>query len=84
MVKEQAFPLVVQFVPLHFRPEKTMELRQLEKDNDLPENSILWARWIKPAHRRTVDQTCSHAIFTLSKPETANTILTGGLIICQK
>ena len=42
-VKEQAFPLMVQFVPLHFRLEKTMELRQLEKDNNLPANSILQA-----------------------------------------
>src|SRR6266481_7904698 len=46
--------------------------------------SIMCARWIKLAHRRAPDQTCGHAIFTLSRPEVANTILTSSLIVCQK
>ena len=69
---------------LHFKPERTTELRQLEEDNGLPTNSIMHARWIKLPHRRVADQTCSHAIFTLSEPAAANKILTDGLIVCQK
>ncbi len=83
-VKEQAFPLVVQFVPLHFKPERDTEIGSLEKDNGLPAGSILRAKWIKPAYRRSPDQTCGHLILVASKPETANKILTDGLIICQK
>ena len=49
-VKEQAFPMVVQFIPLFFKPEKEAEVHQVEKDNDLPEGSILRAHWIKPAY----------------------------------
>ena len=83
-VKERAFPIVVQFVPLHFKPDRTPEIRQVEKDNDLPDGSLLRARWIKPAHRRARDQTCGHVILVASTADTANKMLTNGLIVCQK
>ena len=50
----------------------------------LPNNAILWARWIKPAYCRAPDQTCGHILAVMTKPEDANTILTNGLVICQK
>ena len=46
-VQEHAFPLVVQFVPLYFKPDNDSEVRSVEKDNDLPTGSLLCARWIK-------------------------------------
>ena len=49
-VKEWAFPMVVQFVPLFFKPEKEAEICQVKRDNDLPEGSILRAHWIKPEY----------------------------------
>ncbi len=75
---------MVQFVPLHFKLERDTEIGSLEKDNGLPAGSVLRAKWIKPAYRRSPDQTCGHLILVASKPETANKILTDGLIICQK
>ena len=83
-VKERAFSLVVQFVPLHFRLDKDREVRQVEEDNSLPVGVILHVRWIKLPHRRVLDQTCSHAIFVVSKPDTTNKILTHCLIVHQK
>ena len=83
-VKERAFSLVVQFVPLHFRPDRDSDVRQIEEDNGLPSGAVLRARWIKPPHRRALDQTCGHAIFVVSKPEVANKVLTHGLIVLQK
>src|SRR6266481_2113807 len=83
-VKTRTFPLVVQFVPLRFKPGSEVDLRQIEGDNSLPSGSVLRARWIKPEYRRAPDQTCGHAILTVSKPETANLILTSGLLVCQK
>ena len=82
--KEQAFPIVVQFVPLHFKPDKALEIHQVEKDNGLPDGSLLRAHWIKPAHRRARDQTCGHIILVASAADTANKILTNGLVVCQK
>ena len=41
--KEWAFPIVVQFIPLHFKPDKAPEIHQVEKDNGLPDGSLLCA-----------------------------------------
>ena len=84
VIKDRAFPVVVQFMPLHFKMERTTELCQIKKDNALPAGSILHSQWIKLPHRRSADQTCGHAIFTLSEPEATNKVTTNGLIICQK
>ena len=84
LVRERAFSLVVQFVPLYFKPEKEMEIRWIEEDNDLSTGSLLRARWIKPAYRRARDQTCGHVILVASTAEAANQILTNGLLVCQK
>ena len=43
LVRERAFSLVVQFVPLYFKPEKEMEIRRIEEDNDLSTGSLLRA-----------------------------------------
>ena len=82
--KSRTYSLVVQFVPLQFRPDSEPELRDIEEANMLPKNAILWAQWIKPAYRRAPDQTCGHVLVVMTKPEDANTILTNGIILCQK
>ena len=76
--------MVVQFVPLHFKPEREVEIQQVEEANAIEAGSILHARWIKLPYRRAPDQTCGHIIFVLSKPDTANKVLNNGLVICQK
>ena len=50
LVQECAFPLVVQFVPLYFKPDSDSEICSVEKDNDLPMGSLLHTRWIKPPY----------------------------------
>jgi len=50
----------------------------------MPPGSIQRMRWIKPAYRWAPDQTCGHVILTVTKPDIANTVLTSGLVICQK
>ena len=50
LVRECAFPLIVQFVPLYFKPDDDSEVRSVEKDNDLPTGSLLHVRWIKPPY----------------------------------
>ena len=40
-VCECAFPLMVQFVPLYFKPDNDSEVCRVEKDNDLPAGSLL-------------------------------------------
>ena len=76
--------LVVQFMPLHFQPDDKGELHALEELNKLSPNAFLQARWIKPPYRRAVEQTCGHVLAVMTHPEDVNTVLTDGLIICQK
>ena len=83
-LKPRTYSLVIQFVPLHFQPDNDSDLRDIETVNQLPSNAILRARWIKPAYWRALDQTCSHVLTVMTRPEDANMILTNGLVICQK
>jgi hypothetical protein len=83
-VKARLYPLVLQFIPLHFDPNQDAEIRNIENTNGLPRGSIDHARWLKPTHRRSPTQICGHALVTFTGPEVANKALTDGLIICQK
>ena len=42
-LKPRTYSLVVQFVPLQFRPNSEPELHDIEQANMLPKNTILWA-----------------------------------------
>ena len=83
-MKTRLFLLVLQFIPLHFGPERENELHNVEEINGLPCGAIDKARWIKPKQHRAASQTCGHVIITLTTPEAANKVLTDGLIVCQK
>ena len=48
VVKSWAYSVVVQFVLLHFKLEREVEIRQIEEANAIEAGSILHARWIKP------------------------------------
>jgi len=83
-VKMRSYLLIIQFVPLYFKPEGEADLKTVEADNKLPAGVIWWAHWIKPAYRWALEQTCSHVMLTLSMPEVVNIMLTNGLVIFQK
>ena len=83
-LKPQTYSLVVQFMPLHFRPDSDSSLREVEDANQLPKNAVLRAHWIKPAYHWAPEQTCGHVLLVMTKPADANVILTNGLVICQK
>ena len=82
--KSRTYSLVVQFVPLHFKPDDSNKLHTLEELNGLPTNAFLQAHWIKPLYHRAAEQTCRHVLAVMTRPKDANKILTDGLIICQK
>ena len=71
-------------MPLQFRPDNEAGLRDIKETNVLPRNTILHARWIKPAYCRALDQTCGHVPAVMTRPKDANSVLTNGLVICQK
>ena len=51
---------------LMFRPEKDMDLRELEQVNRLEDRAVMKVRWIKPAARQSPSQTCGHMILLFS------------------
>lgn len=83
-VKERTFSLIVPFVPLALRPEREVDLREIEEQNDLETGVISRARWVKPEHRRAPNQTVAHLILIMSSPSAANKSIRDGLSICQK
>ena len=83
-LKPRTYSLIIQFVPLHFRPDSNPDLCDTEEANQLPRNTILRARWIKPAYQRAPGQTCGHMLAVMTRPADANAILTNSLVICQK
>jgi hypothetical protein len=83
-IKPRSYQIVVQFIPLTFRPDNESDLREIEETNGFDEGDITRARWIKPIARRRPSQTCGHAIMSFSSPHEANEALANGLFICQK
>ena len=83
-IKHRLFHTVVQFVPLTFRPEKEVDLHEVEEVNGLKTGDIVRAQWIKPIMRWALTQTCGHVVLAFSTPEATNEVLVHGLFICQK
>ena len=83
-IKLRNYHVVVQFVPLSFKPNKDDGLWEVEESNGMKTGVIQRARWIKPISRQSPTQTCSHVILLFLSPDTANEVLAHGLFICQK
>ena len=49
-LRDRAYSLTVQFVPLTLNLDSESEVQNIEAVNKLPSGSILQARWIKPVH----------------------------------
>ncbi|KAG0694417.1 hypothetical protein DFH29DRAFT_880728 [Suillus ampliporus] len=71
-IKDQTYPVVLQFIPIQFAPEDDEHLRDLECQNKWESGTITSARWIKTAGKQANDQQVAHLIATLHNPNTAN------------
>ena len=81
MFKDRSYNIVVPFVPTATFIEEPETLKSIENENGLPPGSIAVARWIKPAHCRDTGQRVAHALFRLTTPEAANTLIKNGMYI---
>lgn len=84
VIKQRTHPLVVEYIPLTFKPDDQNHLGEIERENRLETKGILNARWIKPTYQRTQGQRVAHAILGLTNPEEANGIIRNGLVIAGK
>lgn len=83
-IKARTFPIVIQFVPLHFGPDRSEEMRHVEETNKMSPGSIMSTHWLKPTQCRDPKQTCAHTLITFHSTEVANRVLMEGIIICQE
>jgi hypothetical protein len=82
-IRERLFNLVAPRVPIVFKPDNSIHLREIEEVNGLREHTIHKARWIKPIGRRRVGQTHMFAILSISSADCANLLIRDGAIICN-
>jgi len=75
------FPILVEFVPIHFNTDELSALREVERKNSLPIGSIKSAHWIKPIERRNPKQCRAHMSMELFRPCDANRIIRDGLVV---
>jgi hypothetical protein len=83
-IKDRTYPVVINFVPITFRPHLDVDLRETEEVNGFKNGELITARWFKPEHRRAEGQRFAHCLVQFSSPDTANTVLRNGMSICHK
>ena len=78
-IRLRAYAVIFRFIPCHgsFNPNNEEHLRNVEKENDLPANSISAASWCKHPDRRSPGQTTATLNVACSNPDAANLLLTG-------
>lgn len=80
-MRPKTFQVIAEFTPVSFDPSDTSEIRRVEIENDLPQNVITRASWIKPIQRRRPGQRTAHIILNFSDPGAANTAIRHGIVI---
>jgi hypothetical protein len=83
LITKHTFFILVPHIPLTFNLTEEGHLREVEECNKLPAGTIVKARWIKPAYRRTLEQRAAHAIFALKDVMTANICIRDSIYVCR-
>lgn len=82
-IQPRTYRIVMKFVPCDgtFDPSDRSQLRELESDQDLPDDAILAASWIKKPSLRAPNQKTANVKVICSDPVTANKLLTNRVFI---
>jgi hypothetical protein len=83
IIRDRVHPIMVPRIPLTFDPSNPAHLREVEEVNRMGPKTIKKARWIKPEYRRAPEQSCAHAIFTISSVTDANHMIKDGIYVCN-
>lgn len=83
-LKDRRHQVIVEFVPTAFNPDSFFEIVELTTVNNIPHDSILDARWIRPIEARKKDQKVAHIILSFKSPVIANKAISQGLFIKGK
>ncbi|KIL59829.1 hypothetical protein M378DRAFT_35361, partial [Amanita muscaria Koide BX008] len=79
------FNVIAYYVPISFDADSTPARTNLEADNGLTPHGLKHTRYIKPAHKRSENQTAAHLILGFaSRMEANEAIARGWLRIAEK
>src|SRR6266852_1145565 len=81
-IQDRSYNVLLRWVPITLDPANRTHHREIEKVNNLPEQTILKMCWIKPVIRRRAGQTRAHTTLTLSSAVVTNHIIRDGIDIC--
>ena len=75
----RTYAVIFRFIPCNgpFDPSINENLHNLERENDLPPNTIVAASWCKHPDRRSPNQTTATLKVACANPDAANSLLTG-------
>lgn len=73
--------VIAELTPVSFKENDQMEIREVELQNNIPENSIQRATWLKPIRRRKPSQRSAHLLLDFTNPEAVNKAIRYGLVI---
>jgi hypothetical protein len=82
--RSSAFPIVIEYLPIHTQITEDKFLRKTEEENNLPENSLISAKWIKPIDRRSQTQRKAFMLLQVIDAPTANLIIKNGVCISNE
>ena len=82
--KSRMFNVLTFNVPLNLDPRDENHRAEINEANGLEINTISKIRWAKPPNRRSPSQRSAHLILSFTNPESANTAISSGLIVCNK
>ena len=82
-IRPRTYAVIFRFVPCNgpFDPSINENLHNLERENDLPPNTIVAASWCKHPDRRSPNQTTATLKVACANPDAANSLLTGRICI---
>ncbi|KAG1790543.1 uncharacterized protein HD556DRAFT_1218403, partial [Suillus plorans] len=72
VIKDRAYPVIIQFVPLTFNPSDQTQIQDMEQENKWEPGTITSAKWVKPPSKCSPTQQVAHLLITLKDPNTAN------------
>ncbi|KAG1764360.1 hypothetical protein EDD22DRAFT_739183, partial [Suillus occidentalis] len=65
IIKDRAYHLLLENVPISFDPNSQIALADMERKGGLTRDDIIKARYIKPIARRSPNQRTAHVTLTL-------------------
>jgi hypothetical protein len=80
-IKDRAYGVIVQFVPVTFHPDSDDDLKELARANDLDHGVVTRARWLKNPAARSANQAVAFLEVVLRSPQAANKLIGTGAII---